>query len=149
MNVEKEIYIGNEIWGYAYEIELSTQINCEFDRIKIIDNFCEKLQLNKLEYNWNDIDYITAKNLLRNCLTFDIAHNTCRMNKEEDAEKILSNLLDRLDTNSTLFCYTNCKGSPWNGVGYSWNDLTEQTFDIGLVIIDSEKMLFTYFMSED
>lgn len=62
-----------------------------------------------------------------------------------------ANLISRLNTNVIEFCYTNCFGTPWEqyGNGYGWNSLTEQTFDIGVVIIDDKKILFACFMSED
>ena len=66
-------------------------------------------------------------------------------------EEIFKNTISKLNTKEIRFCYSNCFGTPWEqiGNGYSFNSITEQTFDIGIVMIDNKKLLFTYFMSED
>ena len=151
MTTEKEIDIGNDVWGHVYEIKLSKQLKSEFEIIEILDEFCSNKDLNEQSHNWNKINFDDTKRLLRNCLTFDIAYSSCRISNEETVEKNYINLISRLNINAIEFCYSNCFGTPWgqNENGYSWNDLTEQTFDIGVVMIDSKKILFAYFMSED
>lgn len=151
MITEKEIDIGNDVWGHAYEIDLSTQIKSEFEAVGILDKFCSGKKLNELNYNWNRIGFNKAQKLLKNCLTFDIAFSSSRISEEETVEKIFTNLISRLDSSTIKFCFTNCLGNPWEqiGNGYGWNDLTNQTFDIGIVLFDARKILFAYFMSED
>ncbi len=126
MTIEKEIDIGNDVWGHAYEIKLSKQIKSELEIIEILNKFCSDKEFNKLNCNWNEINLNDAKKLLRNCLMFDIAYSSCRISEEETVERTFSNLISRLDTNTIEYCFSNCFGTPWekSGNGYSWNNLT-------------------------
>ena len=84
-------------------------------------------------------------------MTYDIAYSSSRISEFETVEKNFVNSLSMLNIEEIEFCHTNCFGTPWEqiGNGYSFNSITKQTFDIGIVIADKDKLLFAYFMSED
>lgn len=145
----KEIDIGHKIWGHVFEFELSVKVTHEIDAIEILDEFCSINDLNEIYYHWNKININNALNLLKNCLTFDLAHNS-RINEEQEVDRIFKNIISNLDLSAVKFCFANCTGSPFQKSmnGFSWNNLTDQTFDIGVVLMDSKKAIFAYFMGE-
>ncbi len=151
MTIEKEIDIGNDVWGHAYEIELQKEIKSEKEVFELLDKFCSAKKLNELKNTWIKIEFSKAKKLFKDCLTYDIAYSSSRISEPETVEKIFINTISKLNTKEIKFCYTNCFGTPWEQIrnGYGFNSITEQTFDIGIVILDNEKLLFAYFMSED
>lgn len=151
MTIAKEIEIGNDVWGHAYEIELQEIIKSEKEIFNLLDKFCSGKDLNQLQNTWNKIDFKNAQRLLKNCLTYDIAFSSSQISKFETGATIFSNMISRLNTEEVEFCYSNCFGTPWEqiGNGYGFNSITKQTFDIGIVMADRKKLLFAYFMSED
>jgi hypothetical protein len=148
---EREIDIGKDVWGHAFEIDLSAEIKTEKEAFSVLDQFCAKRGLNQLSDTWNTINFSKAAKLLQDCLSHDIAFSSYRISEEKTVATISENILSRLNTSNISFCFSNCFGTPWELIvnGYSFNALTEQTLDIGVVLIDDKKIIFAYFMSED
>lgn len=151
MTIEKEIDIGSNVWGYAYEIKIKQILKSEKEIFEVLDEFCLAQNLNQLNDTWNKIAFNKAQKLLKNCLTYDIAYSSSRINKSEEVETIFTNFMSKLNVKEIRYCFANCFGNPWEETenGYGFNSITKQTFDIGIVIIDNNKLLFAYFMSED
>jgi len=151
MAIERGIDIGNDVWGCAFEIELKQTIQSEGELFGVIDEFCKKNKFKQLKDTWNRIEFKKAKKLLKNCLTYDIVFSSERISESETVEKNFRSMLSKLNTKEIKFCFSNCSGNPWEllGNGYGFNPITEQTFDIGIVIVDNEKVLFFCFMGED
>ena len=83
MTTEKEIDIGNDVWGHAYEIELKQIIQSEKELFDLLDEFCSKNDLNQLKDTWNKIEFSKAKKLIKDCLTYDIAYSSSRISEPE------------------------------------------------------------------
>ncbi|WP_373549477.1 hypothetical protein [Haliscomenobacter sp.] len=134
-------------WGYAYEI--TSKIYDEETVFLLLDKFCEDKNLTKLGNLWVPIDFATASYFINKGLQFSIAFNTAENGCDAETVKRNQNaLLKSFDELNNKGCFTNCFGDPWSG-NYSSNPLTEQTFDVAIVIISQDKVLLVYFMDED
>lgn len=146
----KEIYLGAHIWGHAYEYDLDESISSELEAFSLLDQICADHQLEQLGNLWNPIAVETARSMMGKGLRFDIAYNSPHSFEPGEVEAIEKRLFDRLDWSKTILTYTNCFGDPWaESSGFSWNPLTQQTFDVAIVVVEPQRLFLIYFMSED
>ncbi len=147
----QELDIENDAWGHAYEVHLPEVLFNMKDAQGLLDQLCLQLGLTPLDGKWDSIPFEKASRLLKNCLTYDIAYSSSEISDSTTVDHVHNRILSHLDVQDIEYAVCNCFGNPWEqiGNGYSFNSLTQHTFDIGIAIFDSQKLIFAYFMSED
>jgi hypothetical protein len=145
-NLYKELGMDEFIWGDCFMVQRTEN---EIDVINSIDNICIAENRNPLGENWNEISYTDCSELLLNAFIFDLAYTSGANMSTEKAEYFRDTVFSNFDEYSTK-CYTNWYQNPWKSKnGASWNPITENTFDMAIVLVDRTKIVFTYFISED
>jgi hypothetical protein len=148
-DIYKELQL-DYLWGDAFEIEIGDQdISTEDKRIALLDKVCTLKDLKQLGAAWNKIDFEKAKDLLLKSLRYDLAYSSVEIAPLEKAVFLQKEIIQDFDGLS--HCYSNWSGSPWgdNGGGTGWDPLTENTFDLGIILINNSKMTFILHISED
>lgn len=147
-NIYKELQL-DYLWGDAFEIEVVDQdISTEESRIALVDKVCTLKNLKQLGSGWNKIDFEKASDLLLKSLRYDLAYSSVEIAPLEKAVFLQKEILKDFDGLS--HCYTNWSGSPWAAIGGAGSEpLTENTFDLGIVLINSSKLTFVLHISED
>lgn len=136
------------IWGDCFEIAID-HFNSNTKHIELLDTICVNEQLKPLADKWQKIDFDECCDLLLNALHFDLAYQNCENMPYEKALYFQKNIIEKINKND-CHCYSNWFQNPWKTInGASWNPVTENTFDMAIVFIDSKKVIFTYFISED
>lgn len=96
----------------------------------------------------NKIDFEKATDLLLKSLRYDLAYSSVEITPLEKAVFSQKEIIKDFDGLS--HCYTNWPGSPWGSIGgVGWDPLTENTFDLGIVLINHSKLTFVLHISED
>lgn len=146
-NIYKELQL-EYFWGDAFEIEIVDQdISTEDQRIELLNKVCALKGLNQLGHSWNKIDFEKASDLLLKSLRYDLAYSASEIASFEKAV-FLQNVIIK-ESDGLSHCYTNWFGSPWDAGGAGWNALTKYTFDLGIVLINKNKLIFVLHISED
>ncbi|MCR6639701.1 MAG: hypothetical protein NVV82_12150 [Sporocytophaga sp.] len=137
-------------WGDAFDvITTGKDISTEGARFELLDKVCGKENLNCLGAGWKQLTYYEANELLKKALTYDLAYSSARLAPDEKVQFFKDEILKDTQDTST-YCFTNWSGSPWDiEQGGSWNPLTKNTFDMGIVFLTPAKLIFAYFISED
>ncbi len=145
-----EIDLGSRVWGHAYKFEWEESIDSELEVFSLLDQICAEHKLEQLGDSWNSITVEEAQGMISKGLRYDIAYNSPNYFEPGEVEAVESNLFKQIKWEHIRFAYTNCFGNPWtNSGGFSWNSLTQQTFDVGIVVAEKSRLFFIYFMSED
>jgi hypothetical protein len=140
---------GMEHWGDAFEITVTDDISTHSKRLLLLDQICASENLLPLETEWTEMVFAEATALLKNALRYDLAYSSCENIPEDRALQLQLKIIQELDQEST-YCYTNWRKSPWDGeMEHSWIPLTEHTFDLGILFLNQQKLIFVYFISED
>jgi len=66
----------------------------------------------------------------------------------EDAKYFHDKALCGIDK-SNCVCFTNCFGNPWKSGSTSWNPISDCAFDLAVVFIDENRLVFSYLTDED
>lgn len=143
--------MGEYIWGNAYLYFISNlDLSVEKNRFSKLDEICKAENWKQLGDNWNSLGFLACSELLMDSIEFDIAYSSARITPEEIAKKFHSTLLQDFNENDS-YCYSNWFNNHWRSKekGSSWNSLTENTFDLSTVFVNSNKILITCFRSED
>lgn len=146
-NLYKELQL-EYLWGDAFEIEVVNQdISTEDQRIALLDKVCALKELNQLGHGWDKIDFEKASDLLLKSLRYDLAYSSSEIAPLDKAALLQKEIIK--DINGESYCYTNWFGSPWDNGGVGFNALTKNTFDLGIVLINKNKLIFVLHISED
>jgi len=140
-------YIGGDAFLYSITgIDFSKEDN----RFLKLDEICREQGWEQLGNTWNSLSFSESTELLMDSIEFDIAYSSARITPHEIALKFHQTLLKEFKENNT-YCYSNWFNNHWrvNEKGSSWNSLTESTFDLSAVFINTEEILITYFRSEE
>jgi len=162
--IRKETDDFDHFFGNSFQINIAySPIETFSQRIKLIDKATEIEHqrllndedswaidgLNKLGNKWIEFDFEYGKEMLFNAIQYDLAYSKSKKISVYNA-KALHNLIMTDYTKENTYIYSNYNKSPWERKGYSGNNLTNDwTFDIGIVLINSNKLTFNYFLSED
>lgn len=142
----KEFGMDEYIWGDSFIVERTEN---ELSVIHCIDNICMAEKRNPLGDKWNEISFVDCKEMLLNAFNFDLAYTSGANMSTEKAEYYRDLVFTNFKVTDTK-CYTNWFQNPWKSKnGASWNPITENTFDMAIVLADTTKIAFTYFISED
>lgn len=142
----KEFGMDEFIWGDSFIVERTEN---EFDDINYIDSICIIEKRNPLGDKWNQIGFVECKEMLLSAFNFDLAYTTGANMSNEKAKYFRDIIFSNFEVIDTK-CYTNWYKNPWKSKnGASWNPITENTFDMAIVLVDTTKIAFTYFISED
>ena len=135
--------------GGSFVLEISnSNIKTESDIFNLLDTICTNEKLNPLNENWNKLSYEDCKELLLNTLNFDLAFTICESMTRDKAIYFLNHILSFINKDECR-CFTNSYGNPWKSAQYSFNSITESTFDMAIIFLDSNKLVFTYKTGED
>lgn len=146
-----ELGMGQYIWGNAYLYHISNlDISVAKNRFLKFDEICKAENWKPLGDTWNSLEFSACSQLLLDSIEFDIAYSSARITPKEIAKKFHGILLQDFHENDS-YCYSNWLNNHWRSKenGSSWNPLTENTFDLSTVFVDSNKILITCFRSED
>ena len=148
--IKKDLYkaLGMEqyCWGDCFMIDHEAAAN---KTIELIDKICIAEKLNPLAKQWNEISFDACNALLENAFNFDLAYSSSELMPKEKAIYYKDYVMTNFNASETR-CFTNWQKNPWTGrKGGSWLPITDHTFDIAIVLVDSTKLIFTYFISED
>lgn len=137
-------------WGDVFKIvPIDHDISVEEIRLSLIDRICESENLKALGKGWTQLTLQQAEELLTKALTFDLAYSSYVKAPPDKVDFFKSEILKDFD-DEIIYCYTNWFGSPWDKEkGGSWNPLTKNTFDMGIVFLTKTKLMFAYFIGED
>ena len=142
----KKIGMDKFFWGDCFQIERDSKTS---NVVEFLDQICVSEKLKSLNGKWRKIEFDDCSELFLNALNFDLAYKRCEQMSKEQAtvfQKSIIEIFDKTDTE----CFTNWSANPWkeqNGGGRS--SITESTFDMAIVFADLDKIVFTYFISED
>lgn len=113
---------------------------------EILDRYVRGLGYKELGERWIEIDKIYAMEILTFILTRDLAYNG-RVMKDSKAREIVYSFINLFGNKIRFF--TN---SSYNLEEYrleSWNEITEATFDSGIIAIDNNYIGIIWMMDED
>jgi hypothetical protein len=147
-SIYKKLELDKYLWGDAFEIDVAGQdISTEDNRIALLDKVCELKNLRQLGPAWNKIDFEKATDLLLKSLRYDLAYSSTEILLPEKAAFVHKEITKDFDALS--HCYANWLG-PWDNIGgVGWDPLTENTFDLGIVLLNKTKLTFILHISED
>ncbi len=137
-------------WGGLFEYEIKgQQLETDNEIFDLLDRVCLAEHFTPLNGEWNKLGFEDCCRLLKNALTYDLAFTSSERMPKAKAEQFYEEILSRVNT-QTCKCFTNWFQSPWDSdEGVSSNPITENTFDMAIIFIDSERLVFAYFISED
>jgi hypothetical protein len=149
-NLYQELALNKYLWGDIFLVRIDgLDIHTKESRLALLNQHCERKGLHSLADHWHEIDGNTGKALLRKMLQYDLAYSSAQITSADKAEYFYQALISPF-LGKAMYGYTNWKGSPWDSsTEASWMPLTEHTFDLGIVLISQEAMLFAYSISED
>jgi hypothetical protein len=142
----KELGMGEFFWGDSFIVDRD---ETNLDIIKEVDKICIFENRNPLAEKWNELNFAECAELLFNAFNYDLAYTGCAVMSTEKAENYKNHIFSKFKESDTK-CFTNWFQNPWKSKnGASWNSITENTFDMAIVLVDNKKIAFTYFISED
>lgn len=135
--------------GDCFMIEIHKRmINTEKEIYKLLDDICIKETLFAIGESWRKVDFEHGKKLLHAALAIDLAYGGTKLGKKK-IQKLMKVMVDKIDQEDN-YCFTNWADDPWKEeTGKSWNGITQHTFDIAVVLMDSSRVIFMYTISED
>ncbi len=137
-------YTGGDSFTYKVDCDLSK----ENELHNILDEVCSLENLIPLKGEWNKLSYSDLSDLLLSALRYDLAFMASERMSLEDAKYFHNRILSGIDRDKCI-CFTNWFENPWKSDGASWNSISECTFDMAVVFVDEEKVVFTYLTGED
>ncbi len=148
--ISDELGMEEYVWGEASILfPEGLDLSVEKNRFQVLDEICASEDYTPLGDKWRSFSFSDCSELLLNAIEFDIAYSSTRITPPEIAQKFHQTLLEGFQENNT-YCYSNRSSNHWKSKnGGGWNPLTPHTFDISIVFINQEKILFCCFISED
>jgi hypothetical protein len=141
---------GMDIWGDSFELDISSlDISTEEKIFELLDQVCIMESKHPLQGGWWKISFADCCTLLQDAFHYDLAFTYAELMSNDKAIYFQELLTTKINS-AGCHCYTNWNTNPWkenNGCGY--NTITDNTFDMAIVLLDSQKLIFTYFISED
>jgi hypothetical protein len=142
----KEMGMDEFYWGDCFIIDRNEN---DSDTIRCIDTVCIVEGRHALADKWNELSFSECSELLLNAFNFDLAYQSCAIMPTEKAAYYRNFLVSKFKDTDTK-CFTNWFQNPWKSKhGASWNPITDNTFDMVIVLADATKIAFTLFISED
>lgn len=134
--------------GDSFTYKVDDDLSNEKELYRILDEVCSLENLIPLKGEWNKLSYSDLSDLLLSALRYDLAFKACERMPLDDAKYFHDRILSGIDKNNCV-CFTNWFENPWKSGGTSWNSISNCTFDIAIVFIDEDKLVFTYLTGED
>jgi hypothetical protein len=136
--------------GDSFELDISKEdSSSEAAIFELLDKVCLSENRTPLNGSWNRLSLTECSKLLSRAFQYDLAYTSCELMSSDKAQYYREIVMSKVDS-TKCFCYTNWGGSPWESSGGAgWDPITENTFDMAIVLIDTQKIVFTYFISED
>ncbi|WP_445722692.1 hypothetical protein [Flavobacterium sp.] len=142
----KELRMDEFFWGGSFIVDRD---KVDSELIKEIDRICVFENKTPLAEKWKKLNLKECSDLLLNAFNFDLAYQGYAIMTTDKAEYYKKLIVSKFDESDTK-CFTNWCQNPWKSKnGASWNSVTENTFDMAIVLADKTKIAFTYFISED
>jgi len=150
INLYKKLQLDRYFWGVALSVTTKIDLTSEENIINTLDQVCKNENLTPLGSDWNAINYDEFKLLLNSAIQFNLGFSGHRVMSIEEAQAYFETLTNDFDINTSKF-FTNCFNHFWDGEnkGYTSNSISENTLDLVVSIINSDKLLFVYFLFED
>ena len=133
--------------SFAYKVG-DCDLNKEEELHSVLDEVCRLENLTPLKGEWNKLSFSDSSDLLLYALRYDLVFTSRERISMEDAKYFHNKILESIDKDKCV-CFTNWFQNPWKSGGSSWNSISECTFDIAIVFIDKNKVVFTYIVGED
>lgn len=150
-NIYKELELHNYYWGGALHIgNINVDLNSKHDIVNILDHTCKYEELRPLNSEWNEINYEQFQHLLISAFQYNLGYPSHQVMSIDKTQHYFKLFTENFNKNKCR-CFTNCFGLPWDNENkvHSFNSISEHTIDLALSIIDSNKLLFVYFLFED
>ena len=145
-----KINLKKEFWqGEIFKIVPKKSILDKINAYQILDKFSDEENLISLGNIWTDIDIIFAKKMIKNGLTFDLAFNSSKINDDNFIENSFSEIMGNFNEDNVICCLTNSVGNPWGNGSGGWDITYDWTFNVAVVIIAKQEIIFAKFVSED
>ena len=126
---------------FLVEKESTTKNDIEF-----INTVCKNENLHPND-SWNKIDFDFAEMLLLDAFYCHLRDTESHEMYQEKALSCKDFILSKFNP-STTTCYTNVSDNPWKSSSYSFNPVSNYDSDVAIVIVDDEKIIFTYFIRD-
>lgn len=146
-----ELGLNGRLMGDSFEYRISDSDLSIDDReflMELLDEICILEGLIPLYGEWNSLSFSEAADLLLNAFHYNLAFASSEQMTLEDAQCFQREILESVDP-SQCRCFTNWFQKTWQSGGVSWNSISECTFDIAIVFITPNRILFTYVLGED
>jgi len=166
IDLDEATFYDDSFWGHSFCIDVSDfEVNTFKQRVELIDKATEMEHqrlmsqenswaitgLKKIGENWKEFDFDYGKEMLLNAIRYDLAYKSSQRLSLDIAQKFYDFIIfDYKDDNTFVYC--NYNKSPWakKSGGYGgWSLTDDWTFDLGIVLINSNKLTFNYFLIED
>lgn len=135
--------------GKFYSILPESELKSKEDVFKLLDKFCDEVKLISLGNKWSEVDFQTAKKMVKNGLTYDLAYNSSKFSADNIVEENYRRLTSNFWENHLICCLSNTREDPW-GSSYGSSSITHKwTFAIAYIIAFRDEILFSLFLSED
>lgn len=137
-------------YGDSFELNISAQDTTTTIQIfELLDKICLAENRTPIHESWRELHYDECSNLLKHAFHYDLAYENSERMLNEEATAYQAELMGRMNKTDSRF-FTNWDNNPWNGKSSSgWSSITENTYDMAIILMDEEKLIFTYFISED
>lgn len=171
IDLEEPIGRYRGLWGNSFRINVDGfAINTFEQRVKLIDKATEiehqRLMndenswaitgLRKIGENWEAFDFDYGKEMLFNAIRYDLAYSRSERLPMDIAQKFFKLIVSDYNKDNA-FIYCNYEHSPWDNIpldnkpshNSGWNLTDDWTLDLAIIILDSNKLTFSYFLSTD
>lgn len=146
-----ELRLNECLMGDSFEYRIS-DLDLNLDNreflMKLLDEVCVSEGLIPLYGKWNSLNFSEATDLMLNAFHYDLAFAAIERMTLGDAQYFQKKILESIDQ-SQCRCFTNWSQKIWQSESWSWNSISECTFDIAIVIVTQNRVLFTYVLGED
>ena len=135
--------------GGCFSIDIhQLALQNEKEVYQLLDAACKLDNLHPISENWRKLTYDDCKTLLQWAFQNELAYPGTRIGKKK-TRKFCKLILDKIDPEKS-HCFTNWADNPWKeDGGRYWNCITQHTYDIAIVLLDAQQLVFTYLISED
>ncbi len=139
-----------EFWqGEIFKIVPEKLILDKKEAFQVLDKFSDNENLISLGNIWVEIKLKEAIEMIRNGLAFDLAFSSSRINDDKFVYKILSEINQNFNKEKLICCFTNSLGNPWGNSSGGWDITYDWTFNVAVIIVAKEEIIFAKFVSED
>lgn len=137
--------------GKFYRILPENELRSKADVFKLLDKFCDEIKLISMGNMWSELDFHTAKKMVKNGLTYDLAYRSSKFSTDNSIEENYTRLTSDFWEEHLICCLSNTSEDPWGeGNSYGCSNITHKwTFAIACIIAFRDEVLFSLFLSED